>query len=178
MQWVTEVGLYHQDQMRWMRIDHALIMGLIERWGLDTNTFHLPSGEATITLEDVAYIYSLPIDGPLIHGRTYTHYKIDDLCQELLGVVPQKKEDYNWVSLKFTWLERVFRPTLEELREKKKPKHKGKNKKRQMRGEEEEDEQRWRICVELRPIYFYFFLLLWRDRFFAILQGHKAPFIF
>ena len=75
--------------IRWMRIDHALIMGLVERWRLETNTFHFPSGEATITLEDVAYIYGLPVDGPPVTGHTYTHYQIDELCQELLGVVPQ-----------------------------------------------------------------------------------------
>ena len=64
MLWVKDAGLYHLAQTRWMRIDHALIMGLVERWRPETNTFHFPSGEATITLADVAYIYGLPIDGP------------------------------------------------------------------------------------------------------------------
>ncbi|XXG41053.1 hypothetical protein AAC387_Pa01g1608 [Persea americana] len=74
MQWVMDAGLYHLAWMRWMRIDHALIMGLIERWRLETNTFHFPFGETTITREDVAYIYGLPIDGPPVTGRTYTNY--------------------------------------------------------------------------------------------------------
>ncbi|XXG48082.1 hypothetical protein AAC387_Pa02g2618 [Persea americana] len=69
MRWVTDAGLYHLAQMRWMRINHALIMGLVERWRPETNTFHFPSGEATITLEDVAYIYGLSIDGPPITSR-------------------------------------------------------------------------------------------------------------
>ncbi|RWR73278.1 serine/threonine-protein phosphatase 7 long form [Cinnamomum micranthum f. kanehirae] len=94
----------------------------------ETNTFHFPSGEATIILEDIAYIYGLPIDGPPVIGRTYTHYEIDNLYQEPLGVVPQKKEDYNRVSLKFTWLERDFRSTPKELREREKTKQKGKKK--------------------------------------------------
>ena len=85
-----DVELYHLPQMRWIRIDWALVMGLVERWRTEMNTFHFPSDEAIITLEDAAYIYGLPIDGPPITGRTYTHYEIDDLCQELLGVVPQK----------------------------------------------------------------------------------------
>ena len=84
-----DAGLYHLAQMRWMRIDHALIMELVKRWRPETNSFHFSSGEATITLEDVAYIYGLPIDGTPVTGRTYTHYQIDELCQELLRVVPQ-----------------------------------------------------------------------------------------
>ena len=80
--------MYHLAQMRLMRIDHALIMGLVERWRPETNTFHFLFGETTIILEDIAYIYVLPIDGPPVTGRTYTHYQIDELCQELLGVVP------------------------------------------------------------------------------------------
>ena len=60
--------------MRWMRIDHSLIRGLVERWRPKTNTFHFPSGEATVILEDVVYIYDLPIDGLPVTGRTYTHY--------------------------------------------------------------------------------------------------------
>lgn len=84
-----------------MRIDYALITVLVDMWRPETNTFHFPSDEATITLEDVVYIHGLPIDGLAIIGRTYTHYEIDDLCQELLGVVPQKGEDYNGVYLNF-----------------------------------------------------------------------------
>ncbi|RWR83518.1 serine/threonine-protein phosphatase 7 long form [Cinnamomum micranthum f. kanehirae] len=155
MQWVADAGLYHLAQMRWMRIDHALLMGLIERWRPKTNTFHLPSGEATITLEDVAYIYGLPIDGPPVTGRTYTHHEIDDLCWELLGVVPQMEEDYNGVSLKFTWLECVFCPTPKELREKEKPKLKGKKK----RGKGDE-KKKTTEADDLYKTWAYFFIFL------------------
>eukprot|EP00268_Persea_americana_P055162 TRINITY_DN6390_c0_g1_i15.p2 TRINITY_DN6390_c0_g1~~TRINITY_DN6390_c0_g1_i15.p2 ORF type:complete len:103 (+),score=7.33 TRINITY_DN6390_c0_g1_i15:177-485(+) len=47
---VREVGLAHISKIDYMRIDHALISGLVERWRPETNTFHLPTGEATITL--------------------------------------------------------------------------------------------------------------------------------
>eukprot|EP00268_Persea_americana_P019920 TRINITY_DN20265_c1_g1_i2.p1 TRINITY_DN20265_c1_g1~~TRINITY_DN20265_c1_g1_i2.p1 ORF type:complete len:113 (-),score=19.93 TRINITY_DN20265_c1_g1_i2:208-546(-) len=110
-------------------------------------------------MEDVAYIYGLPIDGPPVIGYTYTHYQIDELCQELLGVVPQPKEDYNGVSLKFTWLERVFRPTPEELREKKKTKPKGKKKRKGQPKKKKmtEAKEMWRTRAYL------FFFGCWTD---------------
>ncbi|CAN1292417.1 Protein MAIN-LIKE 2 [Linum perenne] len=42
--------------------DPELITTLIERWRLETNTFHLYHGEATITLEDIHFITGLSID--------------------------------------------------------------------------------------------------------------------
>jgi hypothetical protein len=58
MHLVRDLGLYHLAQMRWMRIDHALITGLVEKLRPETNTFHFPYGEAMITLEDITYIYA------------------------------------------------------------------------------------------------------------------------
>ena len=65
---VRDVGLANISEIDYMRIDHALISGLVERWKPETNTFHLPTSEATVTLEDVAYIYGLPIDGIPVTG--------------------------------------------------------------------------------------------------------------
>jgi hypothetical protein len=39
------------------------LTALIDRWRLETHTFHLPCGEITVMLQDVAMILSLPIDG-------------------------------------------------------------------------------------------------------------------
>ena len=40
-----------------------MISAFVERWQPDTNTFHLPFGEMTIMLHDVAYILGLAIEG-------------------------------------------------------------------------------------------------------------------
>ncbi|KAF1897258.1 hypothetical protein Lal_00034961 [Lupinus albus] len=41
-----------------------------KRWRSETHTFHLPIGECTITLEDVAYQLGLPIDGEVVTRAT------------------------------------------------------------------------------------------------------------
>ena len=49
-------------------LDWGLITSLVERWRLETHTFHLPIGEMTITLQDVAVILGLRIHGLPITG--------------------------------------------------------------------------------------------------------------
>ena len=44
-------------------VDHALISAFVERWHPETNTFHMPWGEMTITLHDVRRLVGLSIDG-------------------------------------------------------------------------------------------------------------------
>ncbi|CAI0380879.1 unnamed protein product [Linum tenue] len=39
---------------------------MAERWRPETHTFHLPEGEMTITLKDVAILTGLPISGDAI----------------------------------------------------------------------------------------------------------------
>lgn len=52
-------------------IDHALISAFVERWQPETNSFHMPFGEMTITLHDVWYILQIPVTGkPVISSRT------------------------------------------------------------------------------------------------------------
>lgn len=75
-----------------MRIDHALINGLIERLRPETNTLHLPTGETIITLEDIAYIYRLSIDGEPVIGITFHHVDVPEVCKELIGLAPHSKK--------------------------------------------------------------------------------------
>ena len=66
-----------------LELDRALITALVERWRSETHTFHLTVGEATITLQDVAVILGLPIEGQAVidHGEGYW----SALILELLG---------------------------------------------------------------------------------------------
>ncbi|KAL5579455.1 hypothetical protein UlMin_011897 [Ulmus minor] len=84
-------------------LDNSLISALVERWRRETNTFHLPVGEMTITLEDVGLILGLPIDGRPVTG--VTSRTPSSTCEELLGKAP---EDLNGGMLKLTWLKECF----------------------------------------------------------------------
>ncbi|KAL5127567.1 Protein MAIN-LIKE 1 [Glycine soja] len=52
--------------------DRGLISAFVERWHKETSNFHLPVGELTITLDDMAYLLHLPIIGAF-HGFEPLH---------------------------------------------------------------------------------------------------------
>jgi hypothetical protein len=47
------------------------IMMMVDRWRPETHSFHLPCGDLTVTLKDVAMILGLPIRGRPVTGRGY-----------------------------------------------------------------------------------------------------------
>ncbi|MBA0696195.1 hypothetical protein Goari_002770 [Gossypium aridum] len=62
--YLREANFWHVATIgRGCKLDPKLISALIERWRPETDTFHLPYGECTITLEDVQLQLRLPVDG-------------------------------------------------------------------------------------------------------------------
>ena len=118
---MRRTGVHHLVEIDRMVIDHALIIALVERWRPETNSFNFPSGKATIMLEDVTYIYGLLIDGPLVARRMFPGKLVAPVCEEVLGITPEKKTDYVGITVKFKWLEDNFKAT--ELEKKKKHKN-------------------------------------------------------
>ncbi|KAH1256030.1 Serine/threonine-protein phosphatase 7 long form [Glycine max] len=59
------------------KIDHHLVTALVDRCRPKTHTFHLPVGECTITLEDVALQLGIRVDGRPITGATY--YDLEEM---------------------------------------------------------------------------------------------------
>ncbi|RYR57904.1 hypothetical protein Ahy_A05g023580 isoform F [Arachis hypogaea] len=68
--YLRATGFYHVSKIGVIRGFHPLLATLVERWRPETHTFVLPVGEVTVTLEDVAYIFGLPIDGEAVSGWT------------------------------------------------------------------------------------------------------------
>ncbi|EYU45049.1 hypothetical protein MIMGU_mgv1a027055mg [Erythranthe guttata] len=62
---LEQSGLYQLKDCTFAHHNSALISAFVERWQPDTNTFHMPFGEMSITLHDVSYIMGLHIDGKL-----------------------------------------------------------------------------------------------------------------
>lgn len=86
-------------------LDNPLISALVERWRKETNTFHTNVGEMTITLEDVAYLLGLRIDGEPVIGVTYT--TCDSVCIKYLGKAPDSGHTSGGM-VKLSWLKETF----------------------------------------------------------------------
>ncbi|KAK6151101.1 hypothetical protein DH2020_016033 [Rehmannia glutinosa] len=69
---------------------------LVERWRPETHPFHFPIGEATVTLQDVAIIWGLPIDGDAVVSndlrRTMSQWA--DYVHQYLGFIPNLEVDF------------------------------------------------------------------------------------
>ena len=82
-------------------INQHLVSELVERWRIETQTFHFPHGETIITLQDVALQLGLKIDGSLVTGFITGDVRV--ACQTLLGkTLPDKYVKGKMIYL--TWL--------------------------------------------------------------------------
>ena len=65
----------------------AALTALIDHWRPETHTFHLRTGEMTLTLQDIAMITGLPIDGkPLCMSTDSDGWR--EQMFALIGMVP------------------------------------------------------------------------------------------
>ncbi|KAL9666198.1 hypothetical protein QQ045_000522 [Rhodiola kirilowii] len=86
MQYVANAGFYPWSIVCNVKSDPGLVTALVERWRPEPHTFHFNGGEATVTLQDMALLTSLPIEERPVTG--HAHLTWPPIYMRLLG-------DYN-----------------------------------------------------------------------------------
>ncbi|KAF7844642.1 serine/threonine-protein phosphatase 7 long form-like protein [Senna tora] len=102
---LKQTGFYGVSRLRYFEFDNALVSALVERWRPETHTFHMPQGECTITLQDVAILLGLPCVGVPIVGRTDLPWAT--VCEGLLGQTPLEGK-LKGQRLSMKWLDDTF----------------------------------------------------------------------
>ncbi|CAJ2670504.1 unnamed protein product [Trifolium pratense] len=96
---LEQCGFGYVVRLRKCMLDAHLITAMVLRWRPDMHTFQLPSGECTITLQDVNMLLDLQISGQAVSGRNDSVW---EQFPRLLGVnPPERKHGY---SIRTAWL--------------------------------------------------------------------------
>src|SRR6185436_10239246 len=74
-----------------IQLDRSLLTALVDRWRPETHTIHLPCGEMTPTLQDVAYLLGLPIVGEPVGPRVVAASWKVDLVEEAGPINPHPR---------------------------------------------------------------------------------------
>ena len=77
----------------------------MEQWQPDTYTFHLPTYEMSIILQDMAILTGLLIDGNAVCGPTNLGW--EQVCDNLLREIPPTTA-LTYESLKIIWVRNTF----------------------------------------------------------------------
>ncbi|MQM11577.1 hypothetical protein Taro_044485 [Colocasia esculenta] len=89
---VREMGFGSILEIELFFVDPPLIQVIRDRWDRVSRTFLFPWGRMVPSLEDVARITGLWVDGEAVTGVTYADYT--DLTQQLLGLEPFGQDDH------------------------------------------------------------------------------------
>ncbi|XP_017420349.1 protein MAIN-LIKE 1 [Vigna angularis] len=100
--------------------DHGLIVALSEWWHIETNTFHLPIGEMTVTLDDVMNLLHLPIMGQFCEVEELEYDEARSHIMDLLGVDHAKAsvemKQSRGPKVRLSWLREVYQECIQQER--------------------------------------------------------------
>ncbi|XP_028099456.1 serine/threonine-protein phosphatase 7 long form homolog [Camellia sinensis] len=99
--YLQRAGFCRLIHVPFIQLGWHLIVVIVERWRSETHTFHLTSGEVTITLQDVNILSGLRVDGNAVSGNTGYDWPV--ICNRLLGTVPPTNQ-LKGSRLNMTWL--------------------------------------------------------------------------
>ncbi|RYR03443.1 hypothetical protein Ahy_B06g082401 isoform C [Arachis hypogaea] len=115
--YLERARLYHLARLNshWFWLDEPLVSAFIERWRLETHTFHMLFEECTVTLQDVAFQLGLPVDGEAMSGCLSEFEKFMEGArpawewfQDLFGELPPPNK-VKQMTVHFTWFHERFR---------------------------------------------------------------------
>lgn len=104
---IEKAGFKYFRKIEAFSLDNQLISALVERWRKETNTFHLPCGEMTITLDEALLNLGLAIDGDPVVEADVEDSNTVPICEKLLGKIPTSM-DRRGGFLKLSWLKDSF----------------------------------------------------------------------
>jgi hypothetical protein len=94
-----------------LKMDNAALTALVDQWRPETHSFHLPCGEMTITLEDVAMLFGLRVDGYAVTSHINPQ-DWRDIVEALVGVRPDEPQegvkDRKTTGVNSSWLVQHF----------------------------------------------------------------------
>ncbi|RWR80339.1 serine/threonine-protein phosphatase 7 long form isoform X1 [Cinnamomum micranthum f. kanehirae] len=95
-------------------VNKIIVSIFVERWQPETNTFHMPFGEMTITLDDVASIIGIPVTGRTVsYNDRMACEEAQALLVDALRVEPIETHDDQLIQVrgqsdKLEWLRERF----------------------------------------------------------------------
>jgi hypothetical protein len=97
----------HMVTRSMLPMNPSAITALVDRWRPETHTFHLRTGEMTVTLQDVAMILALPIEGQPLFFDT----KSEGWREKMVGLIGRappepvdKTKDRVPAGATYTWI--------------------------------------------------------------------------
>ena len=83
---VLQSGLGCLIECSYRTCNNTIISAFCERWQPETNTFHMPFGEMSITLDDVATLLGIPVVGHMVPCTELSMKRAKKILRRLLGV--------------------------------------------------------------------------------------------
>lgn len=96
----------------YITVNHRMLNAFVERWHIETSSFHILLGETSITPDDVSCLLHLLIRGKLLDHRRISKGEALDFMVDYLGVDPEtaltKMEGTRGAHARFEFLKMVY----------------------------------------------------------------------
>ncbi|PNX92794.1 serine/threonine-protein phosphatase [Trifolium pratense] len=116
---LTLVPVIHEKKMKQLAKIAPDAHAFAERWHADTSTFHMPSGEITVTLDDVSCRLHLPVTGLLLDHTPISKDQGEQVLTNLLGAEPADAHSEvaktKGAHVTLTYLKGLFTDHLDQL---------------------------------------------------------------